>query len=45
MATDPIGEWREAGTLLRGEWQVRKQIATEPGTSEITVKIHSGHSI
>ena len=27
MATDPIGEWRETGTLLRGERQVHKQIA------------------
>jgi hypothetical protein len=45
MATDPIGEGREAGTLLRREWRVLKQIATEPGTSEITVKIHPGHSI
>ena len=24
MAANPIGEWRETGTLLRGEWQVHK---------------------
>jgi hypothetical protein len=25
MATNPIGEWRETGTLLRGEWQVHQE--------------------
>jgi hypothetical protein len=30
MATDPIGEWRETGTLLQRERPVLEMVATSP---------------